>query len=357
MRIGILQPLIPHYREEFFKGLNKAFDIDLYIYQKQKDIEKDKFENSMLGSKYLNSFHFSSIFIYNFIPLLNLKYKVLILPGEIRSISTWLLLLIGKLSSIKIILWGHGISNERYLKEEKKLLSIRILFHKLADHIWLYTEKEKEIWSKYIDKEKITALNNTIDIKTILNLSKLDKESMKKKYQINTKLNLIYCARFTANRRIDLMLRLIQELEDQDIGFIIIGEGEYKPDFSSYKNVYDFGSIYDLKKKNELFCMSDLYFQPAWIGLSIVEAMAFGKPVLTLERSQDIMHGVEYSYLRHGINGFIGKDLDDVIFFIKNISKNELEELQGKTRIFAKRYLNIENMINNAEVSLKRLNK
>lgn len=354
MKIAILQPIIPHYREVFFKRLNKVFDVDLFIYKNQNDIKKNNFQNANLSYSQLNSFQFFGALFYNFFPLVNPKYKMLILPGEIRSLSTWILLFLGKFTSKKIILWGHGISIKNYIEEEKKLLPIRVVFHKLADYIWLYTEKEKEIWSKYIDKKKITALNNTIDIESIVNLPKLDKKLMKQKYKVHTKLNLIYCARFTANRRIDLMLKLIKVVENEDIGFIIIGEGDHKPDFSMYKNVYDFGSVYDLKKKNELFSIADMYFQPAWTGLSIVEAMAFSKPVLTFERSQNVLQCVEYSYITNNKNGYIFKDVEELVDFIQTVSSSEIEQLQATAKKYAISSLSINSMMNHAEKELRK---
>ncbi len=355
MKIAILQPIIPHYRETLFKRLNKVFDIDLFIYKNQNDMKKNNFQNADLDYSHLNSFQFLGALIYNFFPLMNPKYKVLILPGEIRSLSTWILLFLGKFTSKKIILWGHGISVKNYIEEEKKLLPIRVVFHKLADHIWLYTEKEKDIWSKYIDKDKITALNNSIDTKKILRLPVLNKEEMKKKYKISTNLNIIYCARFTANRRIDLMLEVIKKVEDKDIGFIIIGEGEYKPDFSNYKNVYDFGAVYDEDIKHELFTIADLYFQPAWTGLSIIEAMAYGKPILTFKRSENLLQCVEYGYIKPWVNGFIGKSVNELIEFIDNIAKEKLYNLQKSTKNFSKLNFGIERMVENAENSIKGL--
>jgi glycosyltransferase involved in cell wall biosynthesis len=354
-KIAILQPLIPHYRETFFKELNKKFNIDLFIYENDDDLKSNNFKNADLNYTQLKSFQFFGILIYNFFPLLHPKYKVLILPGEIRSLTTWILLFVGKLTSKKIILWGHGISARNYLEEENKLLSIRVIFHKFADHIWLYTEKEKAIWSKYIDANKITALNNTIDTKKILSLPKLNKEEMKIKYKISTKLNLIYCARFTTNRRIDLMLEVMKSVEDKDIGFIIIGEGENKPDFSKYEKVYDFGAVYDEDIKHELFTIADLYFQPAWTGLSIVEAMAYGKPIVTFERSDSILQCVEYSYIENEKNGFLAKNIDDMVLYLENMNRNMLSELQKSTKEYTKSNLGIEGMIYNATNSIKGL--
>lgn len=357
MKIAILQPLVPHYREVLFDEINKEIDTDIHVYKKQSHFEKHNMKQGALNVQKLSSFNFLGAMVYNFFPLISPKYKILVLPGEIRSLSTWLLLLLGKLTSKKIILWGHGISVKNYLQEEKKLLPIRVFFHRLADHIWLYTEKEKEIWSNYIDPNKITALNNTIDTSVIFKQKTLSRELLKEKYQIATGLNLIYCARFTANRRIDLMVELIKKLKNKDIGLIVIGDGEYKPDFSEFEHVYDFGAIYDDAIKHELFTVVDVYFQPAWTGLSIVEAMAYGKPILTFKRSEDILQCVEYSYIEHMRNGYIANNLEDLIEFIETVTLDEINSLSSGAKKYAESFLSMEKMVSRAKNSLLELGK
>lgn len=351
MKTAIIQGIIPHYREDFFKTLKKTIDFELYIYETNNSSKNMKF--SELQTKQLKSKNIMNKLIYfNFIDLLK-HHEVIILPGNMRLISVWILLILGKILNKKIILWGHGISVINYLKEEKKLNFIRVVFHKLASHTWLYTEREKEIWKHYIDDTKLTALGNSIDTKKIFDLPKLDKELLKKKYNISTKLNLIYCARFTKNRRIDLMIDLIKELKDENIGLIIIGDGDYKPNFSDFEHVYDFGAVYDDVIKHELFTIADLYFQPAWTGLSIVEAMAYGKPIITFERTENILQCVEYAYIEHYYNGFIGKSILEIKNFLLNISVDTLRTLERNCKNTIIKELNTDNMVRSVTEVLK----
>lgn len=348
MKIAVVQGIIPHYREEFFLELSKIHDIDIYLYEKSNKNSSKNMKLSSIEVKELNSKIIKNKLIYfDFIHLLK-NYKTIILPANMRLISVWIILILGKFLNKKIILWGHGISVKNYLNEEKKLNPIRVFFHKLASHIWLYTEKEKSIWSKYINSFRVTALNNSIDTSKIINLPKLDKIYLKKMYNINTKINLIYCARFTQNRRIDLMLELIEKVKDKDIGFIIIGEGDYKPDFNKFKNVHDFGAIYEDAIKHELFTIADFYYQPAWTGLSIVEAMAFQKPIITFKRSKDILQCVEYDYIINKYNGFIVNTNEEIIEIILKIDDEEITLLRKNCKETVLNKLNINQMVKNA---------
>lgn len=118
---------------------------------------------------------------------------------------------------------------KRYLQEEKKQdwkLRLQIA---LSDGVWLYMEKEREMWQKVFPRKKIVALNNTLTgIEEMLSYeSPLSKEALKVKYQIKERIILIFCARFESNyRRTDLLLETIRRLDKQKFGFVIIGAGK-----------------------------------------------------------------------------------------------------------------------------------
>lgn len=124
------------------------------------------------------------------------------------------------------------------------------------------------------------------------------------------------------------MVEMIQRLDNKQFGFIIIGDGKDKPDFSKYENVHDFGAVYDDEKKSNLFAIADIYFQPGWIGLSVVEAMAYGLPVCTFKRKGDeIRHGVEYGILKDEVNAMLFDSMDEAVNRIENTSKEEIKRM------------------------------
>ena len=160
---------------------------------------------------------------------------------------------------------------------------------------------------------------------------------------------MLFCARFNnPNRRIDLLLETIDKLDKKCFGFVIIGDGIYKPDFTQYANVYDFGAVYDINIKNDLFTLSDLYFQPGWVGLSIVEAMAYGKPICTFVRSKDTLQCVEYAYIVDGENGLIFSDMDYCITKLNSISSDDIIRMGNNAKELVKEKLSIFNMVENA---------
>lgn len=346
-----LQPIIPHYREEFFYLLSKKVHQDIYIYENIKDAKESSFNISKTRFAQIQSKMFRrGILVYNPFTLIKGYYDCLVLMLNFTHITTWLLLLTKFLHRKKIILWGQGISVRRYLKEEKRPDWKLNLMIALADGVWFYMDKEKEQWQKFFPKKPMVALHNTLTgvDDMVKYIPKISVEELKEKYGIKQKVVFIFCARFTANRRVDLLLETINHLNSKKYGFVIIGAGDSKPDFSNFDNVYDFGAVYDTAVKQELFALADIYFQPGWVGLSIVEAMAYGKPIFTFERSSETLQCVEYSYIHNGENGLIFKNIDDCIDKIKLLSDNDIKRMGDNARNYVAKHLTIEQMVDNA---------
>ena len=256
--IAILQPLVPHYREEFFKGIQQKSPVEIYCYLKKQVVANANFKEGTIKTKFLKSIQMGPFLIFNPFSLLNKEVKTIVLMLHQGHLTSWLLLLTQFIHRKKIIVWGQGISVKRYLNEEKRPNLFLKLMIGLSDTVWLYTNKEQNQWSAIFPKKQIVSLNNTIsEVTQILAYqSKESKGSLKEKHKITEKTCFLFCARFNnPHRRVDLLEEIIKKMDVETYGFIIIGDGPFKPDFSVYKNVYDFGSVYDSKIKEELFIL------------------------------------------------------------------------------------------------------
>lgn len=351
-RIAILQPEVPHYREEFFDLLRQQCETsDVYIYNSFESTKQQGFNINTKGLRYIPNKQLKGFLFYNPFPLLSKKYDTLVLMLHFAHLTTWLLLLTKFIHRKKIILWGQGISVKRYLKEEKKpdwKLKAQIA---LADGVWLYMQKELEQWEQIFPQKQMVALNNTLTgVSEMCNyVPELSKEELKKKYGITQEIVLIFCARFESNyRRTDLLVEAMKRLDKNRFGFVIIGKGKNKPNFSEFDNVYDFGAVYDTAVKRELFSLSDIYFQPGWVGLSIVEAMAYGKPIFTFVRSKETKQCVEYSYIQPEYNGMLFETIEECVGYISHIEKEKLVDMGQNARHFVKNNLSVEQMANHA---------
>ena len=86
-------------------------------------------------------------------------------------------------------------------------------------------------------------MNNTINVEKILsnNQNKISSsylDYLKHKYSINKKDKvIIYIARFIKERRLDLLIELIELMKNDSCVFLICGTGEHQYDFTNYDNV------------------------------------------------------------------------------------------------------------------------
>jgi hypothetical protein len=348
--VAIVQPLVPSYRKPFFEGLREKVSFDLYVYYDEKFLKKNNFSPAGLPIQYLGKWRLGKAIFLNVFPLLKKQYKIIVLCAEMKLITNWLVLIFGRFFDKKVILWGHGFNACKYFKETEKIPLVKKVMYHLADGAWFYTGNEEKIWQNEIFNLKSVALNNTVEV-SLSNKSFSDSEIKKIKdgHKIKNKFNFIFCARFNnKNRHIELLNQIINKVDKNKFGFIIIGDGKYKSDLIKSENVYDFGSIYDSETKSELFSLADVYFQPAWCGLSIVEAMAYGKPIFTFKRSEEILQCVEYGYIEHGVNGIIFKNINEMIVYLSNFSLDDIQRLSRNAKRFYREKLSMNSMISNA---------
>lgn len=357
-RIAIIQPMVPHYRQEFYTRLQDEYDVDIYSWQDIQAAKNNGFDSAKLEYHKLKGISLGSAIIYNCLPFLFGRYNLIVLVQEMKYVSHWFILLLARLFGKKVILWGHGITAAKYTQFESKMPLSRKIMYRLADGAWFYTKKEQELWQEIMPELKSVALGNTVGgVSDILKID-LDKNNrrLKDKYNVKTVINFVICTRFTdLPRRMDLFVGLVERLDPNKYGFIVIGEGPQKPNFSRHSNVYDFGAVYDKATKDELFTLADIYFQPGWCGLSIVEAMAYGKPIFTFERSKDVLQCVEYGYIKHGFNGMIFHCLDELCNYIEGMEIGLIEKMGQNAREYVQENLTMENMIRNAVTEIEQI--
>ncbi|MBR1631295.1 MAG: glycosyltransferase family 4 protein [Paludibacteraceae bacterium] len=351
-RIAILQPEIPHFRDEFFFGLKRDYECDVYVYNTLEQSRKHGYCIHEGLAQHLANLHCGGFMLCNPFPLLRKKYDVLVLMLHPGHLMTWLLLLTKRLHRKKIILWGQGISVKRYLTEDvrpdRKLKGMIAL----SDGVWVYMDKQAEQWKILFPKKSIISLNNTISgVEKILSYVPLcSKKDLKQRYGMTESRILLFCARFdNPYRRVDLLMSVIERVEADDVGVVIIGQGQNKPDFSGYLHVYDMGQVYDENMKRDLFTLADIYIQPGWVGLSVVEAMAYGLPVYTFKRSEDVVQCVEYDYIIHGETGLIFDNMEDAVAAIVQITEQELRKMGQAAKDYVGRKATMRQMIERAE--------
>jgi glycosyltransferase involved in cell wall biosynthesis len=206
------------------------------------------------------------------------------------------ILVVLKLSGIKIIHWGHRRPMGPTAFFKKIIINGE---HWIDDGIILYAEQFREYVFRRFQSKTFVA-NNTLNL-TEYKPAAVSREEIKQKYGIATRKNIVYMGRIQPRRHLEHLIQAYQMLDMEDIGLILVGTDDQGilSEFNG-RNIYKLGPLFG-EESLALLSASDVYCLPSSVGLSIVDAFYCGLPMVT----ENVVHGPEIMYLKEGVNGFM----------------------------------------------------
>lgn len=297
--------------------VKKGYVCDIVLYTKGQEYEdyinidnEHKIKIYYLNAKnFINNAFFSNK-LYDIVK----KYDI-VQTSEYDQIQN---LILRKYCKKMIIYHGPYASN--YTKGYNKKIVLSDLLYKFSKE-YKYTTciTKSNLAKEFLIKKgfkDITAIGVGIDQKRfeVDNIekdsfvSKVIKEKGKSKY-------LLYIGKIEERRNILFLLGLLNELKNNDVKLVIIGDGKekYKNDCKEYIKKLGLEK-YILYKKElkqtdiiELYKNSDLFILPTKyeiFGMVLLEAMYFGLPCITS------INGGSSTIIKSGVNGMIMKKFD-----------------------------------------------
>ncbi len=195
-------------------------------------------------------------------------------------------------------------------------------YNNLIDGLISYTDKAIEVAGSYgVPRHKIFVAKNSQDTDIVFKI----KQEIQNKEAIlpNNPFRIIHIGRLVKWKRVDLLINAVSILKNEipEIELIIIGKGKETENLKNLAtkldvqdNVKFTGAIYDDKEIGRYMNASAVYILAGMGGLSINQAMMFGKPVIC-----SIADGTEKHLVKNDYNGYYFKngDLDDLVAKIK----------------------------------------
>ncbi|WP_320153690.1 glycosyltransferase [uncultured Tolumonas sp.] len=354
MKIHVIQPAIPKYREKFFQMMEKEFDVCFYTAKKDFLGVESTFRsnNVLLMSRF---FLLSKKFYWHQNLSLFKEYKkgdIVIINGNPRIINYMLLFLFLKIRCIKTVWWGHGWSAGSYgLSSKIRFIIMRFL----ADFYLFYTEKERE----EIMFDNSFALNNGLDSDVYSNL--IIKMELKRSFPSELDdFYIVFVGRITEKSNFKMLLNSLLLLPKR-IKLNVIGGSddfdsyvEYSKKIGVFERVVWFGPIYDEVYISKIMMASHVFVYPGAVGLSLIHAFNYGLPAVL--HSDKTLHMPEFSAFQHGYNGlsFESGNLQDMVSNILKIylmSYSDYQMLSSNALSTIKTSYNINDMY----VRLKKL--
>jgi len=257
---------------------------------------------------------------------------------------------------------GMFIEHKGYTKEAirswdlikiKFLAYLRKIYFKLVDAHIYYTEDAIDIVKTYgVPEEKIFVSYNSPDTDYLFSI--YDQILNEDHILPQNSFRLLHIGRLVKWKRVDLLIDAFKIIKDKykNAELVIIGNGpekeilEEKASSLNLKESVTFtGAIYDSKIVGKYLLSSQIYILAGMGGLSINEAMCFGKPVIC-----SICDGTEKHLVFDDYNGkfFIegnAADLSRKIDYM--LSNRELIKTMGENSLkIIKENININTVIN-----------
>lgn len=333
-KLIVIHNVFPIYIKGFWDQLLHSNNIDVEFYFSQKDFEGIKSVDIMESYKKreYDKFHYVKNFIVNkhliwqssiIKTCLFNQYDAVIFLGQTTVVSTWIAAIISRLRGKKVIFRGHGMyGNEKTIK-----LFLRKLFYKIpSDHL-VYSERSKQIMQNHgFLKDKIHVIFNSLDYNHQLKVFKqLQSGIIQKNWNFfkNNNPTLFFLGRLTREKKIDLLIKAVSNLNDQKVKFnlLVIGDGQEYDNLKrlAKKLIEDglchfTGKVHDENQLSNYIYFSDLCISPGNIGLTAIHTLTYGTPVATHDNSFN--QGPEHEVIEENFNGFFFEE--DSVISIEN---------------------------------------
>lgn len=339
-RIGVVYHEFPHYRKAIMKEMENSNKYEYFFASSSRRVFGSVERVEMKGrnnSVTLECYKLGPLFIQFGLYRLVKKYKLdgLIVLGNPYFICQWIELPLIRLSGTPILMWTHG-----WLAIEEGLLKtkIRKTYFELSDCLLLYGNRAKSIGLKLGFKlRQLNVIYNSLDYN--LMRSTYESVSVRKVNEFRedagyegSDILLIASSRLVKKCNYESVFRVIAELENSDRKYhmLIVGDGEEKANLESLAaklkiSVSFYGACYVNEALALMYKSADLCVFPGNIGLTAIQSLTYGTPVLTHDNFD--LHGPEHEVIVPGENGD---------FFIHNNEyslKDKIEEWSLKKRM------------------------
>lgn len=372
IKVAVSQRIIPHYRVPVFKELASRKDIDLTVFygkgystgSQVNGKELAGFKSVLLstiflsykgvyGSKQLRVWH-----PFLFFQLVKGRFDVVIVEPSTNFYNDIFIFIYCKLFRKKFIWHESGsVPKEQRPRFRRLIDPVISQFIKGADAFLTYTSYADEslIRDFNINPAMIFRAQNTVDTSNVgFEIQKYASEvdSTRERLGLTDYKVCLYIGGIEIRKKIINLIKATSKLNADGIPAktLIVGDG---PDIDELVH-----SMSEEEKSLTVFAgkhvidatlyvlLSDVVVLPSAGGLSVVQALACGKPFVG---SEEIEHGGIKDYVTHGENGFLVKedDIEDLHSALHNlfIDKNKYNSFCKNAKEKSNE-LTVQNMVN-----------
>lgn len=231
------------------------------------------------------------------------KYEVAIFEGDVHWLSTWLGAVIVRLRRRPCLFWTAAYHRpERGLK-----LFIRRSFYRLASGLLVYSSRSRELAVRHgYPESRIVVIYNSVEspagVSAVPALDALRSLAQRRSHVVGA------VARLTPPKRLDVLLNAvaIANQSKADAGVVLVGSGPDEGRLLSSAaelgvDLLILPPIYDDTTLARVYEHIDVSVIPGSVGLTAIQSLKFGVPVITNDDMDSQMPEAEA--IIEGING------------------------------------------------------
>jgi glycosyltransferase involved in cell wall biosynthesis len=326
-RVYIQQNIIPLYRRPIFEVLSQMKSIEFTIIAGTNsdvpDIELVDEKRSQIRVKTVNTWVIKRLWwgslsfqLQAVIFVLRKRPDLIITGNTPYSLTSWALLLVGRVLRIPVLLWNHGLLAE----ESGPKWWFRRIFYKLARGLLLYGDRAKVLLSaKGFDPGRLHVIYNSLDLdaqnRVAQDLTAEEISRFRTDLGIQQGEGLVgFVGRLDRKKRLELLLEAVGLLaaRGRRVHIVVVGRGKERDrllQLATELGIADLlhllGYIPQERGVGLVLSACDLSVVPSWAGLSVMHAMGYGTPVLIHDCTAK--QSPEWEAVQEGVTGFFYK--------------------------------------------------
>lgn len=237
--------------------------------------------------------------------------RAVVFLGDVHYATTWIAAVVARLSGKRVLFWTIGWHrNERGVKD-----FIRRRFYHLADGLLLYGHYARELGVRRgFDPRTMYVVYNSLDYvaqraaRAAVRPAAARAEATG--FFAHPERPLLICvSRLVAKRGLDLMLAALVQLQESGcpMNLLLVGDGPQRQGLAEFAathalDVHFYGACYEEARLAELVMAADATVAPGMVGLTAMQSLAYGTPVVTHDDWD--RQAPEWEAIEPGVSGY-----------------------------------------------------
>jgi glycosyltransferase involved in cell wall biosynthesis len=277
--VVVVQPLIPDYRERFYRLLSQRLGSRLLLIAGTEDFAPAlRHIDSVPGIRARNHYVLGRRLLWQsrvLRPAVRADIAVLVLNP--RILTVWVVLVLRRLRGRRTVLWGHAWPRKG---QESRTDRLRHLMRRLADTLVVYTETEARELRELMPGADVIPAPNALYSEDEMGLITPPRRPH----------DFVYVGRLVAAKKPGLLLEAFQLALPRlagDVRLVFFGDGPLRAMLeskASQEGIQDrvvfAGHVSEIETLRRAYAWAIASVSPGYVGLSLIQSVGFGVPML-----------------------------------------------------------------------------